>query len=142
MTHSAFEGMAKQHPTTSFLHAYPGIVKTGFSKEAGFAMKTAMNAAYVLLAPWKVDIQKSGERHLYATTSVAYPAKSGNEGGVDMGSEKVMKGSTGEIGSGAYLIGSDGELRANEKALKELRSKGAGQQIWDQTTHTFDTVKN
>ncbi|KAK3172250.1 hypothetical protein OEA41_005570 [Lepraria neglecta] len=141
MTDFAFEEMAKQHPTTSFVHAYPGIVKTGFNKEAGFAMKTAVNAAYVLFAPWKVNIQESGERHLYAATSAAYPAKSGNEGGVDMGNEKVMKGSTGEIGSGAYLIGSDGEFRANEKALKELRSKGAGQQIWEQTLHTFDTVK-
>ena len=141
MTDFAFEEMAKQHPTTSFVHAYPGIVKTGFNKEAGFVIKTAANAAYVLLAPWKVNIQESGERHLYAATSAAYPAKSGNEGGVDMGNEKVMKGSTGEIGSGAYLIGSDGELRANEKALKELRSKGAGQQIWEQTIHTFDTVK-
>ena len=103
MTDFAFEEMAKQHPTTFFVHAYPGIVKTGFSKEAGLAMKTSMNAAYVLLAPWKVDIQESGERHLYVATSAAYPAKSGNEGGVDMGSEKVMKGSTGEIGKRCIL---------------------------------------
>ena len=140
MTDFAFEEMAKQHPTISFVHAYPGIVKTGFIKEAGFAMKAALNATYMLLAPWKVNIQESGERHLYAATSAAYPAKCGNEGGVELGTEKIKKGSNGELGGGAYLIGSDGELRANEKALSELRSKSAGQRIWQHTMHTFDTV--
>ena len=141
MTDFAFEEMARQTPTVSFVHAYPGTVKTGFNKEAGFAMKAATNLAYMLLSPWRVDIQESGERHLYAATSAAYPAKSGIEGGVDVGNEEITKGTAGEIGSGAYLIGSNGEFRANEKALKELRNKGAGPQIWEHTMHTFDDVE-
>ncbi len=142
MTDFFFEEMAKKNPTISFVHAFPGGVKTGFNKEAGFVIKAATNLAFKLLSPWMVDIQESGERHLYAASSAAYPAKSGVDGGVELGDQSTMKGSAGEFSSGAYLIGSDGEVRANAKVLEELRKQGAGQKIWDHTVKTFEAVTN
>lgn len=142
MTDFFFEEMAKKTPTVSFVHAYPGTVKTGFNKEAGFLMKAATNLAFKVLSPWTLDIQESGERHVYAATSAAYPAKSGVHGGVELKDQSTMKGSAGEVGSGAYLIGSDGEFRANVKVLEELRKQGAGQKIWDHTVKTCEAVTN
>ena len=142
MTDFFFEELAKKYPTVSFVHAYPGTVKTGFNKEAGFLMKAATNLAIIVLSPFMVDIQKSGERHLYAATSAAYPAKSGVHGGVKLDDQSTIKGSAGEVGSGAYLIGSDGEFRANIKVLEELRKQGAGQKIWDHTVETYEAVTN
>ena len=141
MTDFAFEEMAKENPDISFIHSFPGGVKTGFAKEAGFVVSAAISLIFTLASPWMVPIRESGERHLYAATSARYPARSGLPTGVSIGSEGVMKGSTGEIGGGAYLIGSGNEFRANEKVLSELRSKGAGPKILEHTLKTFKAVR-
>ena len=141
MTDFAFEQLAEKNPAVSFVHAFPGGVKTGFFKEAGFAMKAVMNLLLVVISPWMVGIDESGERHLYAATSAAYPPKAGEKGGVEVEDGQVKKGSAGEVGSGAYLIGSDGELRANEKVLKNLRGKDAGAKVWAHTMEMFESVR-
>ena len=111
MTDFTFEEMAKNNPNVSFVHAYPGVVKTGFAKEASFAVRTASQLALIVLSRWSVGIEESGERHLFAATSAAYPPSAGQKCGVEVGDGDVKKGSAGAVGSGAYLIGSDGEVR-------------------------------
>jgi len=93
MTDSSFEEMAKQNLTIPFMYAYLRIVKTGFNKEAGFAVKMASNVAFTILSPWTVGILESEEKHLYAATSAAYPPKNGGKGGMHVGNHEVMKGS-------------------------------------------------
>ena len=141
MTGFTFEEMATKNPSVSFVHAYPGAVKTGFAKEQGFAIRTASLLAYRVLSRWAVGIEESGERHLFAATSAAFPPKGGEKAGVEVDEGKVKKGSAGEVGSGAYLIGSDGEVRANEKVLKELRNKDAGAKIWAHTMKMFENIR-
>lgn len=141
MTDFAFEEMAKANPTVSFVHSFPGAVKTGFVNEAGFAVRAAINLVAVLFSPFFMDLGESGERHLYAATSAVYPARHGDEAGVDIGTEKVIKGSAGETCSGAYLVGSDGEFKANEKVLKMLREKDAGPKVWEHTVKTIEAIR-
>ena len=141
MTDFAFEEFATKNPTVSFVHSYPGGVKTGFFKESGFAIRAMARLALTLMSPWMIPIEESGERHLYAATSAAYPPKAGEEGGVEVGDGDVKKGSAGEIGTGAYFIGSDGERRANEKLLKELRGKDAGAKVWAHTMKLFENIR-
>ena len=141
MTDFAFEELATKNPTVSFVHSYPGGVKTGFFKESGFAIKAMAQLAYTVMSPWMVGIEESGERHLYGATSAAYPPKAGEKGGVEIWEGKVKQGSAGEMGSGAYLIGSDGELKANEKVLRELRGKDAGAKIWAHTMKVFESAR-
>ena len=140
MTDFALEEFAKENPTVSFVHAYPGIVPTGFFKEQNVVLRIAI-PFLTRLAPMTIGIEESGERHLYVATSKAYPAKSGNESGVDTGTVAIRKGSAGEAGSGAYLIGSDGEVRVNEKVVNELRRKGAGEKIWRHLLSTLKSVR-
>ena len=141
MTDFTFEEFATKNPTVSFVHSYPGTVKTGFAKESGLAIRAMMRLALILMSPWTTPIGESGERHLYAATSAAYPPKAGEGGGVEVGGGEVRKGSAGDIGTGAYLIGSDGELRANEKLLKDLRSKDAGAKVWAHTMKLFENIR-
>lgn len=141
MTDFTFEEMATKNPSVSFVHAYPGVVKTGFAKEQGFAVKAASRLALTVLSRWTLGIEESGERHLFAATSAAFPSKGGEKGGVEVGEGEVKKGSAGEVGSGAYLIGSDGEVRANEKVLEELRNTDAGAKIWAHTMKLFEDVR-
>ena len=142
MTSLAFEEMAKRDPTVSFVHAFPGGVKTGFLRDGGFAIRAAAQVAATVFARWMIGIEESGERHLYAATSAAYPPESGEKRGVEIGNGKVLAGSAGETGSGAYLIGADGEFRANEKVLKEMRAKDAGAKIWAHTMKMFEDVRS
>ena len=141
MTGFAFEELAAENPTVSFVHAYPGTVKTGYAKDTGVAMRATARLMLAVASPWTVGIDESGERHLFAATSAAYPPKAGEKGGVEVGDGKVKKGSAGEIGSGAYLVGADGEVRANEKVLKELRGQDARAKIWAHTMKTFENTR-
>lgn len=140
MTSFAFEEAAKTNPRTSFVHAFPGLVKTGFFKETGAMVRLGTRLLLALSSPWAVDITESGERHLYAATSGVYPARE-KDGGVETGGESIKKGSDGEVGNGAYLIGSDGERSANDKVLKELRGRGAGKTIWEHTTELLGSTR-
>lgn len=145
MTDFAFEEMAKTNATVSFVHAFPGLVNTGYTKEAGIVARTLWRLLMVLLSYWVVPLEESGARHLYAATSKRYPAQYGKEAGASVDHDTteavVMKGSDGEVSSGAYLIGVDGEFRANEKVLYDLRRKGAGPLIWDHTVQMFESVR-
>jgi len=145
MTGFAFEELAKANPTVSFVHAFPGGVKTGFNKDAGFLVRNLFDLGMTIGSRWMVPFDESGERHLYAATSGGYAARSKEEGGVpvhdDSSGSLVMKGSDGHEYSGAYLIGSDGEFRANEKVLKVLREKDAGPKIWEHTIKLFESVR-
>ena len=62
---------------------------------------------------------------------MAYPPQAGEKGGVEVEDGNVKKGIAGEIWSGAYLIGSDGELRG----------KDAGAKIWAHAMKTFENVR-
>ena len=141
MTDFAFEEFATRNPTVSFVHSFPGGVKTGFFKESAFVLRAMMRLAFIFMSPWTIPIQESGERHLYAATSAAYPPKAGEGGAVEVGDGEVKKGSAGEIGTGAYFIGSDGERKANDKVLKELRGKDAGAKVWAHTIKMFENIR-
>ena len=141
MTSLIFEEMAQKTPSISFVHVYPGFVKTGFAKDQPAAIRAASEFAATLLSWWTIGIEESGQRHLYVATSAAYPPKAGEKGGVEVSRGGVAKGSAGVVGSGAYLIGSDNEVRANEKVLRQLRSEGAGEKIWAHTMKTFENVR-
>ena len=141
MTDFTFEEFAKQNPTVSFVHTFPGYVKTKFFKESSTLVRSGLWIVSQILRPMFTSIEESGERHLYVATSRAYPAKGGSENGLELGVEKVKKGSNGAVGSGAYLIGADCEVRANEKVLADLRQKDAGQKIWEHLMSTFTSVR-
>lgn len=143
MTDFAFEEAAKQYPGTSFIHCFPGFVKTGFMRDSGPLVRLAGSLITSPMLPFGVSITESGERHLFAATSGVYPAREKkNGGGTERpAGEDMKKGSDGVAGSGAYLIGWNGEMRANEKVLKALREKGAGEKIWDHTLEMFRSVR-
>ena len=142
MTDFIFEEMAKANPTVSFIHGYPGVVKTGFFKESNLFIRAGLNVlTNTLLRPMMTSIDESGERHLFAATSKKFVSRDGKENGVGFGKGEPGRGTDGELGSGAYLIGSDGEWRGNEKALKKLRSEDAGEKIWKHTMEVFERIE-
>jgi hypothetical protein len=132
MTSLSMEELASSHPSISFVHAYPGIVKTSLVRDNGFLIKTALNALYFLLSPMTVGLEESGERHVYAGTNPSF-APRGSKRGND-----TAVGSDGVQGSGSYLVGSDSAVVGNQKVLEGYRADGTRASVWK---HTLDIFK-
>ncbi|KAI9849119.1 MAG: hypothetical protein M1837_005349 [Sclerophora amabilis] len=133
MNSFAAEELAAANSSTTYIHAYPGFVKTNLSRGLGPIMKAATEGILMLVKPWSVPLGESGERHLYAATSKSYPPKSQPE-------ESAVVGSAGEKGSGAYLISWDGTPCGKDKIMKEYRTQGVGRQIWEHTLDEFHRI--
>ncbi|KAJ5143517.1 uncharacterized protein N7515_002304 [Penicillium bovifimosum] len=133
MTSLSMEELAAAYPSTSFVHAYPGIVKTSLVRDRGFLMKTAMNAMMVLLTPFTVPLEECGQRHLYAATNPSFSPR-----GLDGGDAAI--GSDGVRGSGAYLVGSDSATLPDQKVLQGYREDGTRGVVWKHTLDIFKSI--
>lgn len=133
MNSFAAEELAKANPGTSFIHAYPGMVKTNIAQGFGPTMRFIMSGAMTVFSPFAVGLQESGERHLYAATSSAYSPRA-------KANESSVSGIDGEKGSGAYRLNWDGSVIGKDSVLKEYRSQGVGKKIWDHTLEVFEKV--
>jgi NAD(P)-dependent dehydrogenase (short-subunit alcohol dehydrogenase family) len=133
MTSLSMQELAASHPEVSFVHAYPGLVKTGFMREFGTVTRIAMNAMLVLAKPWLVPLNESGDRHLYAATSPRFPPRA-STGGND-----VAPGADGSKGSGSYLLHWDGSIAGNQ-VLQDYRKNETGKLVWEHTVGVFESV--
>lgn len=120
MNSLAAEHLATQYPATSFVHMYPGIVKTGIMREIGMP-SLVEKAMFVILKPFMVDIKEAGERHLYAATSQSFLPKE-------------------QGGAGSYILNWNDDVTGNEKALKGYREQGIAEKVWKHTLEVYDTV--
>ncbi|MCJ1387998.1 hypothetical protein MMC18_000842 [Xylographa bjoerkii] len=133
MNSLAVEELAAANPVTTFIHAYPGIVKTNIGRGLGSVMKFTAESLALLLRPFSVPLGESGEWHLYAATSMSYPPKAKPD-------DSAVVGSASGKGGGAYLISWDGSPCGKDKIMKEYREQGVGKQIWDHTIDVFNKI--
>lgn len=134
MTSLSFTELAAQNQATSFVHAWPGIVKSGLTRDMGVFSRAGLEVAVLLLKPWSFSLKESGERHLYAATSPRFPplasrATSDAETGTDATS-----------GSGAYLLTCDGSRTGKEKVWQEFRKNETGKEVWEHTKGVFEAI--
>lgn len=131
MTSLSMEELAASHPSTSFIHTYPGLVKTSLVRDNGALMKMALNAVFLLLTPMNVPLEECGERTLYAGTNPIFSPRGSNSG------DDVATGSDGVQGSGSYLVGSDSATVSNQKVLEGYRADGTRASVWKHTLDVF-----
>lgn len=137
MNDFAIEEFAKRYPGTSFSHSYPGTVKTGIANELTGPVRLAVKVMYAVMTPWILNVQESGERHLFQMTSNCYPSGTGAVGVPVPEGMSAMRGMDGVPGSGAYLLDWDGKVTGDEKVLGKYRAMGLGKTIWDHTMKIF-----
>ncbi|KAL2844751.1 hypothetical protein BJY01DRAFT_214759 [Aspergillus pseudoustus] len=147
MTSLSMEHLATTHPAVSFIHAYPGLVGTNiYTNSFPAPISTFYNyAMWPFMWPFSVNLRESGERHLYHLTSARYPAKQGSADpalgqGVpfETGDDEEANGTTGETGSGAYLLNWKGDVRPSGKILAQYREEGMPELVWRHTEAMFD----
>ncbi|KAH0344267.1 NAD(P)-binding protein, partial [Aureobasidium melanogenum] len=137
MTSLAMEHLAASH-RASFVHVYPGLVGTNiYTNSFPPPLAAVYNyGMWPLMYPFSVNIDESGQRHLFHATSDRYAAnklESPGDMNVQHESERAV-GSGGVLGSGAYLMNWKGETIAAGKKMQSLRAQGMAHKIWEHTT--------
>ncbi|KAI5247037.1 NAD(P)-binding protein [Aureobasidium subglaciale] len=141
MTSLAMEHLAASH-RASFVHVYPGLVGTNiYTNSFPPPLAAVYNyGLWPLLWPFSVNIEESGQRHLFHASSGRYPAKmlDGSNDTAVHEDGRIAISSDGTIGGGAYLMNWKGETSAAGKKMQQLRSHGMAQKVWDHTTSLLD----
>lgn len=127
------------YPQISFIHSFPGIVRTRLGRDFGTASRLAINALMVLAKPWEIPLVESGERHLFAATSPQFPPRACKDN--DHDDATAAEGSDGNPGSGFYRLGSDGSTSQPSKVMQQYREDGVGGLIWKHTLDVFAKVR-
>lgn len=142
MNSLAAEHLATLYPSISFVHVFPGIVRTPLMNKTMGSI--AGSIISFLSRPMSISSQESGERHLFISTSAAYPPATpkdpANAGVPLVEGVKTSVASTGKIGGGSYILKYDGDNAANEKLMSGYRAEDFPKKIWAHTLETFKKV--
>ncbi|EMC93945.1 hypothetical protein BAUCODRAFT_150179 [Baudoinia panamericana UAMH 10762] len=141
MTDFMIEELARRHPGVAFSHSYPGTVKTGIANQLTGPVRLAVKVMYAVMTPWILDVKESGERHFFQMTNQCYPSRNGSVGIPPPPGIQTMKGSDGEVGSGAYLLDWDGKSTGDEAVLRKYRELGMLNKVVDHTTQIFEQAE-
>lgn len=141
------ESVAKTAPDVSFIHDYPGTVRTALAGRMEGIFGILMRLYSLIAGYWVcVPIEECGERHLYLATSARHPPAGVDNGGgsgvpLEDGFE-LAKGTTGEVGNGVYSVRWDGTSAspAVEKLLAEYRDNGLVEEIQRHAEIEFDRI--
>lgn len=112
--------LATEYPSTTFIHVFPGIVKTNILSGFG-GPKIVQSLLLMLMTPIAIPVKEVGERLLYNATSEEFAPS--------------LKG-----GKGAYLLGANSEWAGKEKVLKRYREQGIAEKVWEHTQEVFEKV--
>lgn len=119
----------------SFIHSFPGIVRIRLGRDFGTASRLAINALMVLAKPWGVPLEESGERHLFAATSLRFSPRACKDKG------DAAEGSDGNPGGGFYRLGSDGSTYQSSRVMQQYREDAVGSVIWKHTLDVFAKIR-
>ncbi|KAK5116188.1 hypothetical protein LTR62_008514 [Meristemomyces frigidus] len=140
MTDFMLEQLAARHPSVSFSHSYPGTVKTGIANQLNGPARLAIKVLYAVMTPWIINVREAGERHFFQITNACYPPKNGTSAHATEAPEQAvpMKGSDGEVGSGAYLLDWDCKATGDVDVLTKYREVGLPAKVWEHTLAMFE----
>ncbi|KAF3766614.1 hypothetical protein M406DRAFT_38016 [Cryphonectria parasitica EP155] len=126
----ALQHLAKTAPTVSFIHNFPGAVRTNLIRSDD-GLET--------------PVLECGERHAFYCTSAKYPPGRG-EGALGVALPEgvgVARGIDGQDGTGVYSLTEEGEsadLKVDELLAKYARD-GTAEKLWTYTQGEFTRVR-
>lgn len=129
--------LAQRAPDVSFIHDFPGAVKTSFGKDATGGM-ALLRLFFNIVTPFTLSFlppETCGALQLYCATSARFPPASGSgaAGGVPLSKGvTVAKGTDGKVGSGSYSVPVDCDDMSVEvgKVLAKAKAEGAEESAW------------
>jgi hypothetical protein len=154
----SFEMLAKQNPTVTFCHVYPGFVNTGQLDRLVLTIKgkwryVAEVARWTLIPvlSWLLatTVEVAGEKGFFTATSAKYPpsalrTQAGNGSGMVEVPDGVEIAESSFLhdgrASGVYRLDQNCESVRNDcdKVLDGYRQDGMGQKIWEETLNVWE----
>ncbi|KAI0912847.1 hypothetical protein F4823DRAFT_138569 [Ustulina deusta] len=143
----ALNTLAKQAPDVSFIHVYPGFVKTGLSRELkGIGPAISKILFKPLMAYLHIPIDETGERQIYFATSARFPpvnSQRRDADGVALGKGvDVAVAVDGKIGGGVYSIDYEAE-GTSHKVQERIRiyiGDNTAETIWKHTEAEYKRI--
>ncbi|KAE8362112.1 hypothetical protein BDV27DRAFT_132054 [Aspergillus caelatus] len=130
----AIEYLASQYTSISFIHVFPGLVRTSLMKSSfGSLLGSVIGLLTRLLS---ISEQESGERNIFLATSMAY-APVAYAGDATSKQVHVATASTGEAGGGSYLLNYDGTDATNKTLMADYRARNYPKKVWEHTLGVF-----
>lgn len=142
----ALEAVAQNAPGVSFIHSYPGFVKTNIGKDVkglgSMILRAVFEAVFLVMGPFiATPFDEAGERHVFFATSARFPGEIGNGAtGIPLPEGvAVARGTDGRAGSTVYSISNDAESAPPkvEQLLDKMRKDGTAQKVWSQVEEEF-----
>lgn len=143
----SLEALAKKAPDVTFIHNFPGPLKSNLFRGGQGATIFVINIVFKAISPmmtWYSN-QECGERHLFLATSARYPAASHGDvtSGVPLtGEVAIARGTNGESGSGVYSVDLAGESSGPkvEELLTNFKKGGVVERFWKHTEEEFERI--
>ncbi|KAL8642159.1 MAG: hypothetical protein Q9228_001119 [Teloschistes exilis] len=145
LTTVSLEALARDAPSVSFIHDFPGSVKTNLARGGEGAAIYVLKQVFKVIGPLiNMPNQECGERQLFLATSGKYPSEDLEASGVPLtaGDSPVANGTSGKSGGGVYSVGSDGESSGAKvvELLAQFRKEGMVEQVWRHTNEEFERI--
>ncbi|THY21739.1 hypothetical protein D6D01_06455 [Aureobasidium pullulans] len=138
ITTLSLESHHKDNPNVSFVHNFPGVIKSGITRGTSGVVLTALKAVVRIFGSLLyMPAEEAGDRHVFLSTSARYSAGEKDEAaGVPLSVAPDLsfaRGTDGKLASGVYSINASGESAGEkvEDALASLRSRGMTQKVMD-----------
>lgn len=126
----SMEQLQKQHESISFVHAFPGLVRTNILNTEHFGPAFRYFVGWIIMPTLGrlvfMSAAEAGQRALYAAFNPAFAVGA------------ATKGSNGTPGSGVYTLNEKQEAVQNSKVLEPLRKQSLGDKVWE---HTISEIK-
>ncbi|THX76547.1 hypothetical protein D6D05_06064 [Aureobasidium pullulans] len=138
ITTLSLESHHKDNPKVSFVHNFPGVIKSGITRGTSGVVLTALKAVVRIFGSlFYMPAEEAGDRHVFLSTSARYTAGEKDEAaGVPLSVAPDLsfaRGTDGKLASGVYSINASGESAGEkvEEALASLRSRGMPEKVMD-----------
>ena len=138
----AIEHLATLYPSTSFVHSYPGLVKTRQLTDWIKSPWLKWLADWVLrplLTPLSTAPEDVGNRCLYYLTSKQYPSLEGQRDPKKADGIDVQPGVEVGPGQGAHLVYEMSDPKEG-KVMKTYREDGTREFVWEESLKTWEAA--
>ncbi|KAK5134188.1 hypothetical protein LTR08_006848 [Meristemomyces frigidus] len=140
----SLEHLATEAPEVSFLHSFPGPVRSGIAR-SNDVISVFFRVLFGIIGTLVyMPDEECGERHLLMATSARFAA--GHAAGVDVAAYvplgeglEVAEGTDGEKGSGVYIPDAQNESAGPTVValLEWMKEEGLGAELWEHTEGEF-----
>lgn len=143
----ALHTLAKQAPEVSFIHVYPGFVKTELSRElTGIGAAIGKILFKPVIAYLQIPIDETGERQTYLMTSARFPPcgrERRDADGVSLSKGvDVAVAVDGKVGGGVYSIDyqAEGTNEGTQEIIRNYIEDNTAEKIWKDTEEEYMRV--